>query len=578
MIYKPGFASCSNSIVESKEDNFYLNARKTTVGALSLLCFSLLLTGCGGKPEEKKEIVLAPVAVETGAAILRTLEKTVTAQGTLSPAQGASVTVSPLASGRILSVRVREGDRVTAGQIVAVLDGRFGQAAAQSAAAGLSVTQAQARQSNTSANALEVDNKNSVRIANLAVASAKEELANGVKQAQTSLLSAQTDLAKTKAGARPQEIIQAEQATLQTGATLSRAQTEQERVQFLYDKGFLPKRQLDDAQTAVKVASSGFEGAKQQESLVKAGARSEDVRASELKVQQAKEMLQQAQTVGAAKVKQAGAALKQAQDGKMNVEAKRQEAAAAAQSVRQKQADLSAAQIMNGSAEIRSPVSGVVTKRNQNPGDIADPAKAILEISDVSSLNLVASLPSDAGSMIKKGMEAKTTCAEFPGKEFSGTVLSVGQVDAMTNLLSVRISLSPAPQLKSGLFATAEIVIRRFEKAVAIPKKAIISKEGKPSVFVAGEDGVAHLKPVEIGVEQDDMVQILKGVSAGEKTITLGQFELADGAKIKEAESGDKPEAGDKKDEKSAPADAGKPTNSKSESKKSGDAKTGEKP
>lgn len=578
MFYIPGFASYSNSIVESMKDNYYLNACKSIVRLLSLLSFSLFLTGCGGKAEEKKEVVLAPVAVETGVATLRTLEETVTAQGILSPSQGASVIISPLASGRILSVRVREGDRVTAGQIVAVLDGRSGQAASQSAAAGLSVTQAQARQSNMSANALDIDNKNSVRIANLAVASSKEELASAVKQAQTNLLSAQTDLAKTKAGARPQEIAQAEQATLQTGATLSRAQTELERVQFLVDKGILPKRQLDDAQTAVKVASSGFEGTKQQESLVKAGARPEDVRSSELKVQQAKEMLQQAQTSGAAKVKQAAAALKQAQDGKLNVDAKRQEAAAAEQSVRQRQADLSVAQIMNGSAEIRSPVSGIVTKRNQNAGDIADPTKAILEISDVSSLNLVASLPSDAGSTIKKGMESKVTCLEFPGKEFSGKVLSVGQVDATTNLLSVRISVSPAPQLKSGLFATAEIVLRRFEKAVAIPKKSIISKEGKPSVFVAGEDGVAHLKQVEVGVEQDDMIQILKGVASGEKTITLGQFELADGAKIKEAESAEKPEGGDKKDEKAAPADAGKTTDSKSDNKKSSEVKAGDKP
>ena len=239
-----------------------------------------------------------------------------------------------------------------------------------------------------------------------------------------------------------------------------------------------------------------------------------------------------------------------------------QEAQAASALVRQKEADLSTSQIANSYAEIRSPVSGVVTKRNQNPGDIADPAVGIIEISNLASLNLTASLPADEGANLKAGMEAKISCQEFPGKEFSGRVVSVGQVDPLTNLLSIRVGVSSAPQLRSGLFATAEIVIRRIGDATVVPRKAIITKEGKTSLFVAGSDGIAKLREVEVGVEKDDKVQIVKGVSAGEKVITLGQFELAEGAKIKEAgaeekadKGADKPE--DKKGEPAKEADKG---------------------
>ena len=520
------------------------------------LALALFLSGCGGaKPEEKKDPVLNAVAVETGVATTQSIEQLVQAQGTLAPGQGATVKISPVAIGRIASVRVKEGDHVSAGQIVAILDSRTGQAMSKSASAALNASQAQARQSATSAKALDTDSGNAIYLAELALKTAKSESAMAEGQAKTSLLAAETDLKKMQAGARPQEIVLAEQATIQAKATLDRVETEEERVRFLYDKGIDAKRVLDDAITAVKVAKSGLESARQQESLVKSGARAEDVRASEIKVQQAKELLTQAQSNGSTKIGQAQAALKGARDGRLNVEAKRQEAQAASALVRQKEADLSTSQIANSYAEIRSPVSGVVTKRNQNPGDIADPAVGIIEISNLASLNLTASLPADEGANLKAGMEAKISCQEFPGKEFSGRVVSVGQVDPLTNLLSIRVGVSSAPQLRSGLFATAEIVIRRIGDATVVPKKAIITKEGKTSLFVAGSDGIAKLREVEVGVEKDDKVQIVKGVSAGEKVITLGQFELAEGAKIKEAgaeekadKGADKPE--DKKEDK----------------------------
>ena len=504
------------------------------------------LAGCGKPEENKVETVLNAVAVETALATKQDIEETIQAQGTLAPGQGASVKISPVVAGRISLIKVKEGDRVTAGQIVAVLDSRTGRAMNQSASAALSVSEAQARQSGTAARATAIDSDNAISVAKLALETAKSEKNASDQQAKTALLAAETDLSKTRAGSRPQEVAQAEQTTLQAKATLDRAETELERQQFLYDKGIAAKRVLDDATTAQRVAKSGYETAKQQESLIKAGARTEDVRASELRLRQAREAQAQAENAGNAKIDQAKAALKQARDGKLNVQAKLQEAKAAAALVQQKEADLTTAQIANSTSEIRSPVSGTVVKRNQNPGDVADPATGILEISNLSSLNLIGNIAAEQGVAIKRGMQARITCLELPGQTFPGFVTNVGQVDPMTNLLSFRVAVSASSKLRSGLFATAEIVIRRLDKSTVVPKKALITKEGKASIFVAGSDGVAKLKTVEVGVEQGENVQILKGVDPGEKVITLGQFELADGAKIKEAGAETKGESPEK--------------------------------
>ncbi len=487
----------------------------------------------------------APVTVEMATAEIRPMAATVSAQGTLAPGQGAVAHVAATTAGRLVSVLVREGDRVTAGQTVAVVDNRVGQAQARSAASALTVSQAQARQSELSVRALETDQANGVRLALLTLQAALLDRDSAIQQARTALLASQTDLQKTQAGARPQEIAQSEQAVAQALATRDRAASEVQRVQFLNDRGIAPRRQLDDAQTALAVANAALTSAQQQTSLVRAGARAEDLRASELRVQQARETLAQAQASGAAKVAQAQAGLRQARASALQVDARRQEALAAQDTIAQKRADLSAAQTAAQTADLRAPISGVVTRRALNPGDSADTTTPVLEITDTRALNLIASLPAEEGAKVRVGMTGQVVSQDAPGRTFAGRVLSVGQIDPQTNLLAVRVAVANVQgALRAGAFATIDIVTRTNPRAVTVPRQAIVAKEGKPVVFTIGADNVAHQKAVATGAEQGGNVEILTGLNAGERVIRLGQYELADGAKVQEAGKAEKADAG----------------------------------
>lgn len=530
-----------------------------------LLLVACLLIGCGrggGQSAEEKKPEQAPVTVELANVETKPIDTVVAAQGTLAAAQGATARVAPIAPGRLLEVRVREGDHVTAGQVVAVLDNRPQQAAARSAAAALTTSQTQAGQSDLAVRALTTDQANAVRLARLTLDSARLDRDNAITLAQTALQSAQTDLTKTKVGARPQELIQADQAVNQARATRDRAETERERVQFLFDRGVSPKRQLDDANTALTVANSALESATQQASLVHAGARAEDVRAAELRVQLAAQSLDQAKTSGAAKVAQAEAGLRQAEQSALQIAVKRQEAQAMRQTVGQKRADLAAAEATANTAELRAPLSGTVTRRALNPGDLADTTVPVLEITETHALNLLANLPAEDGAKVRAGMSVRVASADMPGQTFSGSVLSIGQVDPQTNLLGVRIAVTnPQARLKAGAFATAEIVLNSNPRALVVPKQAVIAHEDKSVVFTVSDDNVAHQKEVEVGPEQGGSVEIVKGVKAGERVIRLGQYELADGAKIQtaakeEKDAKGKDAAGEKggKDEKAGAA------------------------
>src|SRR5205823_541053 len=103
-----------------------------------------------------------------------------------------------------------------------------------------------------------------------------------------------------------------------------------------------------------------------------------------------------------------------------------------------------------------------------------------------------------------------------------------------TNLLSVRISVAnPRGLARIGAFATTDIVLRSDPAAVVVPKQAIVTRDEKQVVVTVSADAVAHLKPVTLGAEQGDVVEVTSGVRPGDKVIRIGQHEIADGAKVK---------------------------------------------
>ena len=118
-------------------------------------------------------------------------------------------------------------------------------------------------------------------------------------------------------------------------------------------------------------------------------------------MEQAQESLAQARTTGQARVAQALAALRQAQQGAIRWRPSAG-SAGGAETIAQRRADLASAQAIAGYAELRSPLSGTVTRRTLNPGDQADPATPVLEVTDTRTLNLLANLPAEEGLKVRR--------------------------------------------------------------------------------------------------------------------------------------------------------------------------------
>ena len=496
----------------------------------------LPFTGCGkgGGESASEGAALAPVAVQTAVAVERPMEVSVEALGTLSAGQGRSARIAPVTLGRVDTVYVREGDRVAAGQVLVTLDSRPARAQAKGATAAFAASNAQARAAETAARAAGMDQKSAVRQATLALDAARLDRKAGIQQAESNLRQAETDMKRTNAGPRAQEIAQSDQAVKQAKSIRDRAATEVDRVTFLHGKGVSPLRQLEDARTALDVAEAGLETAKQQAAMAHEGSRPEDVRGAELRLTAARQALSALEAGGDAKVRQAESALRQAREGALQVTVKRQEATAIKAAATQKHEELAAAQTAAGYTVLRSPISGIVTRRAVNPGDMADPASPAIEVANTGSLDLLAGLPAQEGIRVRPGMAAHVKAGD---STVNGRVISVGQVDPQTNLMPVRVTVDNARSaLQVGAFATASIVLRTDSAAIVVPRQAVITRSGKNVVFTVSGDA-AHQREVTVGSERDGAAEIVRGLKRGETVIRVGQYELADGARVKVAET-----------------------------------------
>jgi RND family efflux transporter MFP subunit len=201
------------------------------------------------------------------------------------------------------------------------------------------------------------------------------------------------------------------------------------------------------------------------------------------------------------------------------------------------------AQELSGRAVVRARFAGVVAKRMHNPGDTVDGAAGdpVLRIIDPSRLQVSVSVPVADLMRIVVGHPARLV---FPGTTHSvdGQVLSLpAAVDTTTGTATVRVSAPPG--LAAGTPVEVEIVAEEHASAVLVPAAAVVREDDKTAVFVVAADKKAHRRPVTVGIETEEDVEIESGVKAGETVVVKGHEELPDGATVavESAEAEDKP-------------------------------------
>jgi multidrug resistance efflux pump len=353
----------------------------------------------------------------------RDLSATLTATGIVRAMVGAEVKVGAQVSGKVLKLYANIGDKVQAGQVIALIDDRDFRArvaqaqadvaaaeakwrqAAASAAVQPSLTAAvlaQARsgvgaaashlhQAQVTAQSQPISTGSQIEQARrtLAAAQARLEQARAsaaaqpqasqaqIAQATATLRAAEASLTRVKRGARSEEIAQAQAAVRQAEATLKQAEADLGRAQTLFNKGYLSEQDLDSRRTARDVAQEALQTACERLDMVKTQTLPEDLDKAQAEVAQAQAGLEQAMsaavqvqlrqqdvTAAEAEVQRAQAALQAAQAGRSQDEIARQQVVST-------QADVANAEAGYRSAEAN-------TVQNELQRRAADAARAQL--------------------------------------------------------------------------------------------------------------------------------------------------------------------------------------------------------
>jgi membrane fusion protein, multidrug efflux system len=222
----------------------------------------------------------------------------------------------------------------------------------------------------------------------------------------------------------------------------------------------------------------------------------------------------------------------------------------ARETVDQKQSQLDQAKAQISKTEaliaqklIRAPFSGQLGTRQIEVGQYLTPGAPIVTLTDLSTLFVNFTLPSQMRSEISVGQRVNITADAYPGRAFTAEVTTIEpQVSADTRTMMVQATMSNRDgALLPGMFVNAAVVLPSQPDITVLPETAVDYTLYGDSVYVIREDGKdasgkpilkAVRTPVKTGARWGSKVAILDGLKPGERVVAAGQVKVQSGAQV----------------------------------------------
>ncbi len=291
-------------------------------------------------------------------------------------------------------------------------------------------------------------------------------------QIDTRELNAQLAVAEAAAQGVGDQAVQVKNGMETARLNLEMAQRSYERTKTLLDTKVVTQSQLDDAQTKLDLAKTAFDNSNRQYQTI------------------------------------TGSGLAQAEA----------------------QANFIKVQISNST--ITSPISGIVTNRNINPGEITSMSSPLLSIADVSILKLQGNVSQDDVVRINVGGKVTVVVDALSTESYAGRIEQVGPIAAATGqYFPVVVSLKNDGKLLAGMTAKASFTWTGAD-GIVVPVSAVRdNQDGHASVFVVS-DGKVHARKVSLGPRSDSEVQVISGLSDAEVVAVSNVSALVDGMEV----------------------------------------------
>lgn len=191
---------------------------------------------------------------------------------------------------------------------------------------------------------------------------------------------------------------------------------------------------------------------------------------------------------------------------------------------------------MSRNTTLNAPISGVVTARNYDSGDMYN-GQPILTIEQTDKVKLNINVSENRYKNVKNGMNVNITLDAYEGENFTGKVTIVSpNIDPSTHTFPVEVTINNASQkVRPGMFARATINFGS-QQHVLIPDEALVKQIGAGDRYVyvydSSKQTVSYNK-IELGKHIGKTYEIFSGVAEGQQVVVAGQARLANGVKVK---------------------------------------------
>lgn len=304
-----------------------------------------------------------------------------------------------------------------------------------------------------------------------------------LQQQQANLEVSEANLAKTAGSAYDQQVLQAEQTVQNKQITYEDAKKKYDLNQQLYASGVIAKLTLDDFQKQYASAEVDLKTAQDNLKLLKEKSGPDSV------------------SVASAQVNQAAAGVNYASEQLKNT-------------------------------VITAPISGIVSGRNVDEGEIISGSTAALTIIDTDTMMAEISVPDKVVAKIEKGEIISLKMNALENKLVEGVVDYISpNADSKSKAYTIKILLNTTDDLKSGMFARVVLPEAVKENVLTVPNEAIKIENSVSIVYLVAEGSVKKVQ-VTTGLANDRFTEIIDGLKAGDEVITEGQIFLNEGEKV----------------------------------------------
>ncbi|MBZ5641318.1 MAG: efflux RND transporter periplasmic adaptor subunit [Acidobacteriia bacterium] len=189
---------------------------------------------------------------------------------------------------------------------------------------------------------------------------------------------------------------------------------------------------------------------------------------------------------------------------------------------------------------VYAPFTGVITQRNVDPGTLINAGnggaatKQMFNLAQIDPIRAYVSVPQSFGPSIHEGLKACLTLAELAGRNFCGTVVRTANViDPATRTLLTEVDVpNPSGALLPGSYAQVHFDVRYSGQRLSLPINALLFRPEGTMAAVVGSDSRLVMKPVTIGRDFGNAVEVLEGIEAGDRVVVNPPDALQEGEQV----------------------------------------------